>query len=360
MKTRVVRGGARGWVAAVALGVVAASLASPRAGVGSAADEDAELLKEAQGLFKPIAAAKPDASGGLVELGRKLFFDPRISADGTVSCSRCHLATLYSTDGLAKSRGANNKPLARNAPTLFNTADQFAQHWDGVFDSVEAQAKKALTGAGFGNPSFDAAMTKLKGIAGYPPLFARTFPGEADPVTPDNWAKAIGAFERTLVTPSRFDEYLGGKADALSADERKGLRTFIDTGCAECHEGAGLGGTGYRKFGVSSDYWLQTHSQEVDKGRFNLTKNPSDMYRFKVPQLRNAAMTPPYFHDGSVAALPEAVRVMAKVQLDTELSADEAKSIATFLGSLTGEVPEHYAKAPVLPPGSFDPGPAPK
>jgi cytochrome c peroxidase len=150
---------------------------------------------------------------------------------------------------------------------------------------------------------------------------------------------------------------LKGQSDALSADERRGLRTFIDQGCIECHNGAGIGGHVFKKFGVVDDYWKATHSQEIDKGRFNVTKDAEDTYVFKVPSLRNVAMTAPYFHDGSVKTLSEAVGVMAKVQLGADLSKEETSDIVAFLGSLTGKLPEDFEKAPVLPPASFDSAP---
>ena len=174
-------------------------------------------------------------------------------------------------------------------------------------------------------------------------------------MTADNWGKAVGAYERTLVTPSRFDEYLGGKGDALTAEERHGLRTFIDTGCARCHNGVGIGGDKFRKFGVKEDYWKATGSQEIDRGRIDLTKDPADLYVFKVPGLRNAEMTPPYFHDGSVGTLPEAVRVMARVQLGKTLSDQDTTVIVTFLKSLTGKPPEDFTRAPALPAAGFRP-----
>jgi cytochrome c peroxidase len=225
--------------------------AGPSRGDGT---NDDDLLKEAQVIFKPLPKdmATPvfPVAPDRVNLGRKLFFDPRISADGTVSCMRCHQASLYATDGLAKSRGAHDKLLPRNAATVFNTALQFKQHWRGEFENVEEQAKHALLGLGLANPDYATAMARVKAIPGYPELFKKAFPGEADPVTEDNWGKAIGAYERTLVTPSRFDEYLGGKADALTAQERQGLRTFIDTGCAGCHNGVGVGGEKFRIIGM--------------------------------------------------------------------------------------------------------------
>jgi cytochrome c peroxidase len=327
------------------------------------ASDDADLLKEARSLFQPLpkdmATAEFPVTPERVRLGRALFFDPRIAADGAVSCSRCHLSALYATDGLPKSLGVHDQLLPRNAPTVLNSGLNFKQHWDGRFASVEEQATRALLGPGFGNPDYATAMARVKAIPGYTDMFQKAFPDEANPVSEGNWGKAIGAYERTLVSPSRFDDYLGGKSDALSAAELKGLRTFIDTGCVECHKGPGIGGLGFRKFGVFSDYWKATGSKEIDKGRFGVTNDPADLYKFKVAGLRNVAMTPPYFHDGAVDALPMAVRTMAKVQLDTDLSDSEVHEIVAFLGSLTGKLPEEFERAPILPPAGFSlPSPA--
>jgi cytochrome c peroxidase len=290
-----------------------------------------------------------------VELGRMLFFEPRVSADGTVSCARCHLPQLYATDGLAKARGAHDKLNPRNAPTVLNAALQFKAHWHGDRENVEDQAKQALIGPpSFGNPDYDTAMARLAAIPGYAPLFAKAFPGEATPVTADNWGKAIGAYERTLVTPSRFDDFLAGKDDALAPAERAGLRRFMDTGCIACHNGPGVGGGMFQKFGLVEEYWKETGAKEIDKGRFDVTHDDADLYVFKVPSLRNVAQSPPYFHDGSVAALPQAVRVMAKVQLGKTLSEAETADIVAFLGSLTGKLPDGFAEARVLPASGFD------
>jgi cytochrome c peroxidase len=322
------------------------------------AENDAKLLKDANDAFqrlpKDAATAEYPVLPDRVNLGRKLFFDPRISADGTGSCMRCHQPALYGTDGRAKSLGLNDKLLPRNAPTVLNAGLQFKAHWDGVFENVEAQAKKSLLGPGFGNPDHAVAMARVKAIPGYTEMFQKAFPGETDPVTEDNWGKAIGAYERTLVTPSRFDEFLGGKINALSATERQGLKTFIKIGCTQCHDGSGVGGDRFEKFGVTADYWKETGSAEVDKGRFNITKDSADLYQFKIPSLRNVAMTPPYFHDGSVRTLPEAVRIMAKVQLGTEISEHDANDVVAFLGCLTGKLPENFANAPILPPAAFN------
>jgi cytochrome c peroxidase len=254
----------------------------------------------------PITAEK-------VALGRLLFFETRVSADGTVSCARCHLPWLYGTDGLSKPIGAEHRVNPRNAPTALNAALQIAAHWRGDRKNVEDQATQALIGPpSFGNPNYEAAMAKLQALP-YTGLFARVFPNDADPITPDNWGKAIGAYERTLVTPSPFDVYLKGKDAALSSDARAGLREFMQLGCANCHNGVGIRGHMFQKFGVVEEYWRATGSGTVDKGRIDVTHDPADLYVFKVPSLRNVARTPPYFHDGSVATLADAVRVMGRV-----------------------------------------------
>ncbi len=321
-----------------------------------AADED--LLEQARRVFKPLpnVMASPDnpITPEKVALGRLLFFEPRVSLDGTVSCSRCHQPGLYATDGLPKPIGALHRVNPRNSPTVFNAALEFREHWRGDRESVEDQATQALIGPpSFGNPSYEAAMAKLKAIAPYPALFARAFPEDKDPVTPQNWGKAIGAYERTLVTPAPFDAYLRGDASALSADAKAGLREFMQAGCAACHNGVGVGGGMFQKFGVVEDYWKETKSPEPDKGRFEVTHNQADLYVFKVPVLRNVARTPPYFHDGSVATLTEAVRIMGKVQLGKALSDDQVSRIVAFLDSLTGNIPPDFATAVPLPAGGF-------
>jgi cytochrome c peroxidase len=343
----------------MAIVTVAASIIAPTIPTRAASNE-ALLLQDAQRIFKPLPrdAATPDfpIAPERVELGRMLFFDPRMSIDGTVSCSRCHLAALYGTDGLPKSKGAFDQLNARRAPTVFNAALQFKVHWRGDRENVEEQARKALTfSKSFGNPDNASAMVKLKAIAGYTKMFQRAFPDEQDPLTADNWGKAIGAYERTLITPSRFDEYLTGRTEALSKSEQQGLRTFMDTGCSSCHNGVVVGGGMFRKFGVVEDYWKETGSQEQDKGRFDVTMKPADLYVFKVPGLRNVAMEPLYFHDGSVKTLTEAVRIMARVQLGKTLSDRDAETIVAFLSSLTGKLPRNFAESPVLPPAGFAP-----
>lgn len=325
-----------------------------------AAHADDELLDKARDLFRPLpkdmSTAEAPITPERVRLGRTLFFEPRISADGTTSCSRCHLPTLPAIDGLPRSIGALDFHLPRNAPTVFNAALHSSQHWDGRFATVEDQARTGVAGKGFGNSGFDDVKARLQAIPGYEPLFHEAFPGQADPVNDENFGKAVGAFERTLISRSRFDDFLEGKADALTSAERKGLQTFIETGCVDCHKGVGVGGEGFRKFGVVADYWTATGSTVHDEGRAGVTHEPSDRFKFKVPGLRNVAATAPYFHDGSVADLPQAVRIMGKVQLDDELSDDDVASISAFLGSLTGAEPAEYQKVPSLPSGGFPTG----
>lgn len=340
----------------LALGLLIVALSGNIGFADDAPDAD-RLLKEARARFRSITA---DAAGQaekakspVVELGRKLFFDPRVSADGVWSCMLCHQPTLYGTDAQAVSRGVFDKPLPRNAPTVLNTTLQFRQHWDGVFATAEEQATHALLGPGFGNPDNATAMERLKAIPGYPELFATAFPADKDPVTAANWGTAIGAYERTLLTPSRFDAFLDGDQKALTPAEQAGLGKFLSIGCADCHNLAGVGGNSYEKFGIESDYWKATHSREPDVGRFKLTKSDEDKYVFKVAPLRNVAMTPPYFHDGSVDSLPEAVKVMASVQLGDDLSDSDVESITAFLKTLTGDLPAGFAQSPVLPAGKF-------
>jgi cytochrome c peroxidase len=203
--------------------------------------------------------------------------------------------------------GVRERPHPRNAPTVLNTGLNFIIHWRGDRDSLEDQVIKALTSPiTSSQPDERAVLDRLEQIPGYSPLFKAAFPDDPLPMTGKNIAKAIGAFERTLVTPAPFDRYLGGDVEALSPKARAGLGTFMNTGCVTCHNGVLVGGGMYRKFGVVEDYWNATGSKVIDKGRADVTKDPSDLYLFRVASLRNVAMTAPYFHDGSVATLPEA------------------------------------------------------
>ena len=309
------------------------------------------LVEEARTHFQPLPLLPTGAGAGLrAELGRRLFYENRVSADGNVSCGHCHQADLAATDGLPKAIGVNGKENTRNAPSVFNASLNFKQHWRGDRESLEEQAEKSPTGpATFGNPDFARVVAKLKAIPDYVDLFAKAFPGESDPINQKNWGVAIAAFERTLLTPSRFDAFLKGDAKALTPKEQEGLQKFISAGCVFCHNGPLLGGNSFQKFGITEDYWKETGSPSPDKGRFDATKNEADLYVFKVPQLRNVEKTAPYFHDGSVAELPNAVKIMGRVQLGQELKDEEVAAIVAFLASLTGPVPANYPPLPRLP-----------
>ena len=324
------------------------------AAVLQAADADVELMNKAKAIFGPLPASMPSPENPItpekVKLGNVLFWEPRISIDGTVSCAKCHPVGLYAADGLRKAIGNNCKVNPRNAPTIFNAASQISEHWIGNRTSVEDQAKQALIGPpAFGMPDYGSVEKVLKGMKGYVAMFKAAFPNEKDPVTVDNFAKAVGAFERTLMTPAPFDDFMQGNGNALTAQQKRGLQTFMDTGCLTCHFSPYLGGQMYQKFGVFEPYEKYTKSKPVDEGRFAVTKNPSDKFFFKVPVLRNVAETPPYFHDGSVDKLADAVMIMAKIQLAKNLTQEQAGDIAAFLASLTGRIPDAALKAPVLP-----------
>ncbi len=324
-----------------------------------AADSDEALMSKAKAIFGPLPASMPSPDNPItpakVKLGIALFWEPRISVDGTVSCAKCHPPGLYAADGLRKPVGNRCKENPRNGPTILNGASQISEHWIGNRTSVEDQAKQALIGPpSFGMPTYEAVEKILKGMKGYVAMFREAFPGERDPVTADNFAKAVGAFERTLVTPAPFDEFMQGKGSALSARQKKGLAAFMETGCMTCHFSPFVGGQMYQKFGVFEPYEKYTKSQAVDEGRFAVTKNPSDKFVFKVPVLRNVVETPPYFHDGSVDKLTDAVVIMAKIQLGKDLTKEQAGDIVSFLVSLTGTIPESILRVPVLPAADAD------
>jgi cytochrome c peroxidase len=337
--------------------VVIAALAGLLVGAVSQqlrAEDDTAVLKQAQTLFRPLpeTLGTPElpSSPERVALGKMLFFDPRWTIEGNVSCATCHQPALYGTDALPKSIGVQHRTHRRNAPTVLNAGLNFIQHWWGDRKNLEDQAEQALIGVfSSGHSNYAAVTARIEAIAGYAPLFTQAFPGEAKPITSTNIGKAIGAYERTLVTPAPFDTYLRGDPQALSPRAQVGLQRFIGQGCASCHNGAGVGGQTFQKFGLVEEYWKATRSSEIDKGRFGFTKDPADLYVFKVPSLRNVAVTPPYFHDGSVATLEEAVKVMGRVQLGVTLPDPEIGEIVAFLRTLTGTLPPNFAAAPILP-----------
>ncbi len=268
----------------------------------------------------------------LVTLGQKLYFQNGLSVNDSQSCNSCHRLDekLGGVDNEPTSAGALHKRGGRNAPTVLNAGFQFAQFWDGRAPDLKEQAKgPILNPIEMGMPDDVTVMKKVKGMAEYPDLFAKAYPDQKDPMTYDNLAHAIAAFERTLVTHDRLDDFLRGDESALSEAEKKGLDTFLDTGCVTCHSGPTLGGQMFQKLGLVKPYPTK------DTGREEVTKNPADKYFFKVPMLRNIELTGPYFHDGSVKTLPEAVKIMAAHQLGKDLTDEQIASIVTFLKALT-------------------------
>jgi len=312
------------------------------------------LLKQAKSIFGPLAQVMSSEKNPItpekVKLGKILFYETRISVDGTVSCARCHPIGLYAADGLRKAVGNNCKINPRNAPTILNAAGQISAHWIGNRADVEDQAKQSVIGPpSFGMPSYEAVENKLKEIRGYTDLFEKAFPGEANPITVDNFAKSVGAFERTLVTPSAFDAFVKGDRSALKALQKRGLKAFMEIGCMTCHSSAYFGGQMYEEFGVVEPYWKYTKSDPIDEGRYAVTKSEADKYVFKVPVLRNVEKTAPYFHDGSVGKLENAVWIMGKIQLGKDLGKTQVEDVVTFLKSLTGKIPEDALRVPLLP-----------
>ncbi len=309
--------------------------------------DPASVRKQALTYFAtPPAEATPKSyamSEEKVALGRSLYFDPRLSKNHDVSCNTCHDLAKYGVDGEPTSPGHKGQRGDRNSPTVYNAAFHLAQFWDGRAADVEAQAKgPVLNPIEMAMPSEDAVVATLASIPGYQEQFKKAFPESG--ITYDNMATAIGAFERRLVTPSPFDDFLAGNDAGINDGALRGLQIFMDTGCIQCHTGPALGGTMYQKLGAVKPY------DTKDVGRFALTKNEADRHSFKVPTLRNVAKTGPWLHDGSIVTLENVVEIMAEHQTTKgTLSATEKTAILAFLDSLTGELPAAYIKAPQLP-----------
>lgn len=304
------------------------------------------LQKTAVSMFGKLPEVAENPENAIteekVQLGKKLYLDNRLSKDNTQSCNTCHNLETYGVDNLSTSPGNDGGLGTRNSPTVFNAALHMSQFWDGREPDVEAQAGgPILNPVEMAMPSEDIVVERLSKIEEYNALFAKVFPNDKKPISYKNIQNAIGAFERTLITPSRFDEFVAGDVNALTDIEKDGLQLFISTGCTACHSGNVLGGNIYQKFGLFDDYWKYTKSTIIDEGKFTVTKNENDKYVFKSPSLRNIEKTYPYFHDGSVADLKEAVKIMAKVQLNKDLSENDVNTLVAFLNSLTGELPKN-------------------
>jgi cytochrome c peroxidase len=285
-----------------------------------------------------MAAADDPATPARVALGRMLYYDVRLSLDRTVSCNSCHPLDTYGVDHRPVSPGVNGQLGSRNSPSVYNAAGHVAQFWDGRAATVEEQAKGPIVNpVEMAMPDAAAVIERLRAIPEYRAAFAQAFPDEGDPLTYDNVGRAIGAFERRLVTPSRWDAYLGGDAGALTPAEREGLRTFVVVGCTACHSGTYVGGQMFQKVGL-----VEPWPDLGDAGRYAVTGRRGDQFVFKVPSLRNVAQTAPYFHDGRVETLEDAVRHMARYQLGRELRAPDVDAIVAWLRALTGTIPDEY------------------
>jgi cytochrome c peroxidase len=293
------------------------------------------LQSQANALFGTLPKTMPGAendSSAMVALGEKLYMDKRLSANDSQSCNSCHnvIDAGPGVDNTQFSPGAiAGKFGGRNAPTVWNSGFQLAQFWDGRAADLKAQAKgPILNPAEMAMPSEQVVVAKISAIAEYKSAFKAAFNTE-NAITYDNLAHAIAAFERTLITKDRFDQYMLGNKTALTQQEKDGLQAFINTGCTACHSGPTLGGNVYQKLGLVKPY-----ANQNDQGRFDLTHKPADKMVFKVPMLRDVARTAPYFHDGNVKTLAEAVKLMAAMQLGRDLDDKTIADIVAFLKSM--------------------------
>lgn len=322
----------------------------------------AAVLDRVRPLFGALPAVADNPANPItdakVELGKLLYFDPRLSKNQQISCDTCHDLEAWGVDVREKdgarvrtSEGHGGQFGDRNSPTVYNAALHIAQFWDGRAADVEQQAgMPILNPVEMAMPDEAAVVAVLRSIPGYAEKFAAAFPDGGEPITYANMARAIGAFERKLMTPAAFDRFLAGDAGALDGAQLRGLQLFVDVGCTQCHAGAALGGTQFQKLG-SVKPWPDLK----DEGRAAHTKSPIDRFIFKVPSLRNVEKTGPWLHDGSIDDLPTMVQKMAEHQSARgKLTPQENAAIVAFLGSLTGELPKELIAAPELLPGGPD------
>ncbi|MBN9423030.1 MAG: cytochrome C biogenesis protein CcsA [Candidatus Accumulibacter sp. 66-26] len=294
--------------------------------------------------IQPIKAAKGQ-DPAMVELGKKLWFDPRLSKSGFISCNSCHNLSMGGSDNLKSSIGHNWQQGPINSPTVLNSSLSLAQFWDGRAKDLQEQAGGPIANPGEMAFTHELAVDLLQSIPGYVAEFKKVF--KTDKIDIKNVTKAIAVFEETLVTPnSRFDKWLKGDKKALTANELEGYKLFKDSGCVACHNGPAVGGNSFQKMGVVEPYKASSPAE----GRSAVTGNDADRFNFKVPSLRNVEMTYPYFHDGAADTLPQAVDTMARIQLGKKFSAEENAKVVAFLKTLTGEQPK--LTLPILPPSS--------
>jgi cytochrome c peroxidase len=304
----------------------------------ASADQADRLIRKALRYFEPLPATMPGAendTAARIELGKKLFFEKRLSKNDAQSCASCHRLDdgAAGVDNLPTSPGAEGQTGTRNSPTVLNAGWQKSQFWDGRAKDLADQAgQPILNPIEMGMPSEQAVVDKLGGLPEYPEAFARAFP-EADPaLSYANLREAIAAFERTLRTEARFDDFLRGDGSALSDQEQRGLKAFMSVNCVRCHDGPLVGGTLHETLGTEAPFHNTT-----DQGRYEVTEDDKDRMVFKVAQLRNVALTGPWFHDGSGTDLGEVVRIMARIQLDRKLKDQQVEDIVAFLNTLSGK-----------------------
>lgn len=300
-------------------------------------------LSASAALLDSVNIPKTPQQEAKIELGKMLWFDPRLSLSGKVSCNTCHDLSTNGADTKPLSIGYAGRKGTVNSPTVFNAEKQIAQFWDGRAKTLAEQATGPIT-----NP-LEMAMTPelaegvIRSIPGYRPYFEKAF-GSKNP-TFSEIAEALAAFETTLTTPNApFERYLKGDKNALTQQQIDGLKLFRRSGCIRCHSGNLLGGTSFQKVGSVRPYVTDNSS----KGRMDVSGKPWDEMMFKVPTLLNVERTAPYFHDGAVKTLPDAVKKMADIQLDMNLSEKQVEEIVAFLESLNGELPK--IEKPILPP----------
>ena len=298
--------------------------------------DDVTLYKALFGTLPKSAESKDNPSNpAKIKLGKQLYFEKLLSKNKDLSCNSCHNLETYGVDNQPTSPGHKGQLGDRNSPTSLNSALHFVQFWDGRAKDVEEQALgPVLNPVEMAMPNEQEVLTRLKASKEYPNLFKEAFPGEKDPLTFKNVGKAIGAFERTLITPSRFDKYMNGDSNALNDKEKHGLKLFVETGCNSCHQGPLFGAGMYQKLGLVTPY---PTAHPNDKGRAKITGQSFDEMVFKVPSLRNVEKTYPYLHDGSIKSLDDAVKIMAKYQLGKTLDDKQTSDIVAFLKTLTGE-----------------------
>lgn len=326
-----------GGIALVGVGLAPWWISSPTPGSVT----DPESITGAENVAVPGEPLQPipltaTFDGKKVALGKRLFYDPRLSHDNSIACAGCHSLSKGGTDQRARSVGIGGALGGINAPTVFNSGLNFKQFWDGRAETLEDQIEGPTHGPKEMGSNWPEIIGKLRQDPSYAATFGALYPEGIQSATIKD---AIAVFERSLLTPnSRFDKFLRGDRAALTSQEQAGYSLFKDYGCASCHQGMNVGGNMFQVFGVMGDYFADRGTPTgADQGRANVTGHEGHIHVFKVPSLRNVALTAPYFHDASAETLEEAVKVMAKYQLGRSLSTKEVEELATFLRTLTGE-----------------------